>query len=275
MRRQANPKLIGAFVLGGLALLAAGLVLLRRHALARRQQHLRRLLPGLGQRVAGRSAGRLQRRHDRPGHRHPAALRRQSGSMQIPVVMALRPSGSPSSARITWPSTRPSSTSCSPRAARPAAGPEHRHGLLFMELDLYPEAPLRLVGAGRLPRDADHRLEDRAAGADPRRHRAAGAGAAAQREHAACPGLGGAWRGRRRAAGLDDLGDLHDEPEGRRARARPAGRGQRAGGRRDPGSADAADEILAGQPGGGRRRPSPSSRRRSPRSAGWPIRSTT
>ncbi len=76
MTRQPSPKLIGAFVLGALALLAAGLVALGGVGWLGDSRTYVAYFAGSVKGLQDRRAGRLQGRHDRRGHRHPAALRR-------------------------------------------------------------------------------------------------------------------------------------------------------------------------------------------------------
>jgi paraquat-inducible protein B len=148
MRRQANPKLIGAFVLGGLALLGLGLVIFggtrwfgeRSTYVAYFGGSVKGLQVGAPVDFRGVTIGQVTEiriRYDA-----------SDGSMQIPVLMAIAPERIAvvgADQVIEAPDDLDDLISRGLRAQLQVQSIVT--GLLFIELDLYPEAPLNLVGA--------------------------------------------------------------------------------------------------------------------------------
>ena len=75
MGKRINPATVGAFVLGAIGLILAAVVVFGSGNLFRTDARIRHLLRRRRQRPAGRRAGQVQGRRDRPGQADPVAPR--------------------------------------------------------------------------------------------------------------------------------------------------------------------------------------------------------
>ncbi|HEX5796052.1 MAG TPA: MlaD family protein [Geminicoccaceae bacterium] len=148
MGRKANPKLIGAFVLGGLALLGLGVLVFGGARWFGERSIYVAYFPGS---VKGLQVGApVDFRGVTIGQVTEIRIRYDAsdGSLQIPVLMALNPE------RITVVGEDPAAEvpddfeDLIDRGLRAQLQVQSIvTGLLFIELDFYPQAPLNLVGA--------------------------------------------------------------------------------------------------------------------------------
>jgi paraquat-inducible protein B len=91
MSSKANPTLIGAFVLGALALAVVATLLLAGGSwFGERRQHVL-YFEGRGPGPAGRRAGGLPRRQGRHGEADPARPRRAKPRFLVPVMIEVQP----------------------------------------------------------------------------------------------------------------------------------------------------------------------------------------
>jgi paraquat-inducible protein B len=148
MRRQASPKLIGAFVLGGLALLALGLVVFGGTRWLGERTVYVAYFPGS---VKGLQVGApVDFRGVTIGQVTEIRIRYDAsdGSLQIPVLMAINPERIAvvgEDQAVEGPDDFDDLIGRGLRAQLQVQSIVT--GLLFIELDFYPAAPLNLVGA--------------------------------------------------------------------------------------------------------------------------------
>jgi paraquat-inducible protein B len=147
MAQQANPKLIGAFVLGAIALLAVGLVIFGGLSWLRASSTYIAYFPGS---VKGLRAGApVDFRGVTIGQVTDIRIRFNAadGSMQIPVLMRFEPSRITVVGRERVIETGADLQELIKRGLRAQLQTQSIvTGLLSIDLDFYPNAPLTMVG---------------------------------------------------------------------------------------------------------------------------------